>query len=105
MDNLDRYPKNYRGELSSGASVEPGDWYFDRLNKVLVYRVRNTERFRGGMKDPARARFAIRLMFQDLNGNGIYDRDVEHLEGARLVALEPYQWVNQQPVWSATSQR
>jgi prepilin-type N-terminal cleavage/methylation domain-containing protein len=94
MDNLERRPKNYRGELRDGATVEPGNWYFDRRSKALMYRVRNVERFRGGVKNPVRARFAVRLVFQDQNGNGVYDRDVEHLEGVRLMALEPYQWTN-----------
>ena len=94
MENLERRPENYRGELQNGTMVEPGNWYFDRRSKVLVYRVRNTERFRGGMKNPVRARFTIRLVFQDRNGNGVYDRGAEHLEGARLMALEPYQWTN-----------
>ena len=94
MNNLERRPENYRGEMQNGAMVEPGNWYFDRRSKVLVYRVRNTERFRGGMKNPVRARFVVRLVFQDQNGNGVYDRGVERLEGAQLVALEPYQWTN-----------
>ena len=94
MDNLERHPGNYRGELRDGSTVQPGNWYFDRRGKSLVYRVRNVERFRGGVKNPVRARFSIRLVFQDQNGNGVYDREIEQLEGVRLMALEPYQWTN-----------
>ena len=94
MDNLEHCPQNYRGVLADGATVEPGNWYFNHRSKSLVYRVRNAERFRGGAKNPVRARFAIRLVFQDQNGNGVYDREIEQLEGVRLMALEPYQWTN-----------
>lgn len=94
MDNLAQRPQNYQGVLTDGAAVEPGNWYFNRRSKSLVYRVRNVERFRGGAMNPVRARFAIRLVFQDQNGNGVYDREIERLEGVRLTPLEPYQWTN-----------
>ena len=61
--------------------------------KTLVYIVDNTGYFSGGMSDPPRARFKIRLVYTDADGNGVFDNGVDPIEGLRLAALEPYKWV------------
>jgi len=94
MNRLAEKPDNYLGELygPDPAALEPGSWYFDSRDRVLVYLVRNAEYFSSPLPGPARARFAIRPDFDDRNGNGRYDPAVDELRGLRLAALEPFSW-------------
>ena len=95
MNLLAEVPKNYLGEMegTDPYSLEKGSWYFDLPTRTLVYLVDNTGYFSGGMDDPPRVRFKIRLVYADTNGNGIYDSGIDAIEGLRLVVLEPYKWV------------
>ena len=95
MDRLAELPGNYLGVQDgvNPATLADGNWYYDRREGALVYLVRNTGFFRGGLDNPPRARFAIRLVYSDRNGNGVFDPGVERVEGLRLAPLEPYQWV------------
>lgn len=91
---LAEVPKNYLGELEGVDlySLERGNWYFDLPSQTLVYLVDNTGYFSGGVDEPPRVRFKIRLVYTDVNGNGAYDSGVDAIEGLRLVTMEPYQW-------------
>ncbi|MEK6771157.1 MAG: prepilin-type N-terminal cleavage/methylation domain-containing protein [Pseudomonadota bacterium] len=95
MDRLAEVPGNYLGVQDgvNPATLADGNWYYDRREGVLVYLVRNTGFFRGGLDNPPRARFAIRLVYSDRNGNGVFDPGIDRIEGLRLAPLEPYQWV------------
>ena len=95
MNLLAEVPKNYLGELEGADlySLEKGSWYFDLSTRTLVYLIDNTGYFSGGMDDPPRVRFKIRLVYTDTNGNGIYDSGIDAIEGLRLVVLESYKWV------------
>ncbi len=95
MDRLSEVPGNYLGVQDgvNPASLADGNWYYDRRDGTLVYLVRNTGFFRGGLENPPRARFAIRLVYSDRNGNGTFDPGIDRIEGLRLAPLEPYQWV------------
>ncbi len=95
MDLLAEVPGNYLGELE--GSVDPytlkrGSWYFDASARNLVYVVDNIGYFSGGMENPPRARFKIRLVYTDTNGNGMFDDGIDLVQGLRLAVLEPYQW-------------
>lgn len=94
MDRLAEVPRNYLGEQDGvdPATLEDGNWYFDIRSRALVYLVRNKGFFTGGLRNPARTRFAIRLVYTDRNGNGVFDSGVDAIEGLRLAALEPYSW-------------
>ena len=96
MRRLSETPKNYVGELDAPgpATVEDGQWYFDRHDRTLVYRVSNVEYFKTALPGPARARFAVRLDYDDMNGNGRFDNGVDAIRGVRLEALEAYSWIN-----------
>lgn len=95
MDLLAEVPGNYLGELE--GSIDPhtlrkGSWYFDTSARNLVYVVDNIGYFSGGMENPPRARFKIRLVYTDVNGNGMFDDGIDLIQGLRLAVLEPYQW-------------
>ena len=95
MNLLAEVPKNYLGEMEGidPYSLEKGSWYFDLSTQTLVYLVDNTGYFSGGMDNPPRVRFKVRLVYADTNGNGIYDSGVDPVEGLRLAVLEPYKWI------------
>lgn len=94
MSVLAEVPKNYLGELAEADphALEKGSWYFDLPGRALVYIVDNTGYFSGGVDDPPRARFKIRLVYTDANGNGVYDSGIDAIEGMQLAAMESYQW-------------
>ncbi len=94
MALLAETPRNYLGELDGAdpAKLEDGNWYFDKRDKTLVYLVRNKGFFSGGQTDPPRARFAVRVVYSDRNGNGVFDAGVDEIQGLRLSPVEPYSW-------------
>jgi len=97
MALLAETPQNYLGELDGAdpAELENGSWYFDRRDKTLVYLVRHKSFFSGGQANPPRARFALRLVYSDRNGNGVLDPGVDELQGLRLGPVEKYSWSRQ----------
>lgn len=94
MALLAETPRNYLGELDGPdpARLEDGNWYFDKRDKTLVYLVRNKGFFTGGQAQPPRARFAVRVVYSDRNGNGVFDKGADEIEGLRLGPMEPYSW-------------
>jgi len=94
MALLAETPHNYLGEMDGAdpAKLEDGNWYFDKRDKVLVYLVHHKGFFSGGQTNPSRARFAVRLVYSDRNGNGVFDPGVDEIQGMRLGAMEPYSW-------------
>jgi prepilin-type N-terminal cleavage/methylation domain-containing protein len=96
MNRLSEQPKNYAGEFDAPdpAVIEGGQWYFDRHDHTLVYRVSNVESFQTPLSGPARARFAVRLDYDDMNGNSSFDMGVDAIRGVRLEALETYSWID-----------
>ena len=97
MDLLAETPHNYLGERDGAdpATLEDGNWYFDRREKTLVYLVRHKGFFTGGLPNPARARFIMKLVYSDKNGNGVFDRGIDAVEGLRLSPAETYSWSRQ----------
>ena len=98
MRRLSEIPRNYLGELDAPdpATIEGGQWYFDLKSHTLIYRVSevNVDYFKTALPGPARARFAVRLDYDDANGNGRFDNGVDALRGVRLEPLEAYSWIN-----------
>ncbi len=96
-DWLAEAPDNYLGELHAPdpGAVDKGAWYFDTKDRILVYRVRFGDYFRTALKGPKRARFRVELVFDDRDGNGVYDAAMDRIYGVKLVVLEKYQWLKQ----------
>jgi prepilin-type N-terminal cleavage/methylation domain-containing protein len=96
MDLMTEVPESYRGAFfgPDPAAFDGGQWYFDRRDGALVYRVRYADFFRGSATGPARVRFAIELDFSDRNRNGRFDAAADEIHGLRLRELEPYAWTN-----------
>lgn len=94
MDLLAETPRNYLGEFDGvdPSTLQDGSWYFDKRAKTLDYLVRNKGFFTGGASNPPRARFTMRLVYSDKNGNGVFDRGVDEVQGLRLSPVEPYSW-------------
>jgi general secretion pathway protein G len=94
MALLAETPRNYLGELDGAdpARLEDGNWYFDKRDKALVYLVRNKVYFVGGLAGPSRARFTVKLVYSDKNGNGVFDAGVDEIQGLRLGPMESYSW-------------
>jgi len=94
MDHLAQVPKTYLGALRQPqpATIEGGYWYFDSGKRILVYQVRNADQVEGGARNPARLRWAVRLQYEDRNGNKTFDSGLEHVVGVQLVPLEPFRW-------------
>ena len=59
---LERKPANYAGEYYSPSpqDVAPGNWYFDRGEKVLVYLLNNEKSFGGA--SVKRLKFKVKLL-------------------------------------------
>jgi len=96
MGQLAQIPKNYLGELGEmqAAAAENGNWYFDSASHYLIYRVKNAANLKTSLPPPARARFVIQLVYDDVNANGIFDPGKDVITGLRLVPVEPYVWID-----------
>ncbi|MBI1732543.1 MAG: hypothetical protein HYR49_07210 [Gammaproteobacteria bacterium] len=84
----------YQGEFVSpdAALVEDGKWYFDMADSVLVYRVRNHEFFRSALPGPPQIRFRLEVRFDDLNGDGQYNPELEPATDVTLRTVDEYRW-------------
>jgi hypothetical protein len=88
-------PQGYLGAFAAAPpDWQPGQWYFNTLERTLEYRIRHAG-FAGGTPEPVRARYQLRLLFDDLDGDG-RPGPGEALQGARLHPLDPLRWTFEQ---------
>jgi len=89
MALLAQRPEGYAGELTAGpaAQVEGGQWYFDPVAGVLVYRARFSDAFEDARPGSRELRYRVVMIFTDSNGNGAYDSASERINGLDLRAL------------------
>lgn len=97
---LSQPPDNYLGELFGPrpSALQPGHWYFDTRERALYYLVEGADYFESPLGAPARARFAIQAVFDDLDRDGRFNPAVDTLRGLRLAPLEPFRW-NLRFIW------
>lgn len=81
-------PLNYLGELAGPdpATVPGGQWYFDSVSHLLVYRVDYETYFDSPLPGAARARFKVGSDSADIG------RDGHEVRGVTIEAVEPYTW-------------
>lgn len=84
----------YRGVVDGDLppDLQGGDWYFDRRDSALVYRVRNAEFFRTDLPGPARARFRLEIRFDDPDGDGKYNPETDRPVDVMLRPLDRFYW-------------
>ena len=94
MEQLADVPTNYAG-VHGGAvavtTVAGGKWYYDTMARQLVYRIRSSSLL-GAPGVAGEIRFAVQLVYDDRNRNGVYDVAVDGLNGVRLVEVQPFAW-------------
>lgn len=97
LDRLSQKPNNYRGAFNAPGpnTIEGGQWYFDSAEKTLIYRVDNSDYFKSALPGPARARFIIKVVYEDINHNGVFDQGLDEINGLSLTEREPYAWTNE----------
>ncbi len=84
----------YAGEYADdeAAQVPPAHWYWDPRARVLGYRVDAVDAFEGGADAPPRARFRVRLRYQDSDADGRFSPGTDTFTGIDLVPLEAWRW-------------
>lgn len=85
---------SYAGEFDffDSERVRPGQWYYDRGEALLVYRVRNTEFFRSTLAGAARIRFRLAIELDDRNGDGVYNPGMDQPRDVFLQSVDAYHW-------------
>lgn len=84
MNWLDRKPPNYLGEYRRGAgALAKGAWYFDAVNRELIYLPAMDGHFVPDSKGQIRVRYRVELLAR---------RDTSGFVTARLKEVETYTW-------------
>lgn len=91
---LNQIPGNYLGELDGvdPATLEQGNWYFDRRQKILIYLVKHSYFFHSTLTGPPRVRWSVQLDFAVPKPDSGPERPLNQLEGISLLPLEKYVW-------------
>ena len=95
--HLAEKPEAYIGEFygPDPKVFEPGTWYFDLRDGVLIYVVRFPQQFVTSLSGPPRLRLAVEPDYDDIDRNGRFDPGRDPVRGLKLVPLEPFFWKNE----------
>jgi hypothetical protein len=95
MSVLETPVRVYKGKLREGIGrkIEPGVWYYDEDQNILVYDVINDDYFSTEGEVPGRIRIRFRLNFEDRNNNGNYDDGIDRPQGVSVVIVDRYEWI------------
>jgi len=87
-------PPNYIGELKGPPpeGLDKGVWYFDSVNRELVYTVINTEYFRSDLSGQKRVRFRLEVTYDDNDGDGKFDPSVDHFHSINMTSPDQFEW-------------
>lgn len=85
---------NYAGELYDPDidDIEPGSWYYDMKDNLLIYVVKNTELFYSQLDGPARIRFAVRIEYDDVNHNDTFEPGIDRFLNVNITSVDEYKW-------------
>lgn len=87
-------PGNYLGAYARPDvdALPRGSWYFDSFDHRLVYRPGRQSRFEPLGGSPDRIELAVRFVFEDRNGDGVFDPAQDDFDGLRLEPVYAYSW-------------
>ena len=94
MSFLNQRPGNYLGEFEGvdPTTLERGNWYFDRQQKILVYLVKNQQFFHSVLAGAPRVRWSVQPDYATSGPGPQPEPPLDQLEGISLVPLEVYVW-------------
>ncbi|MBI3188717.1 MAG: prepilin-type N-terminal cleavage/methylation domain-containing protein [Gammaproteobacteria bacterium] len=95
MDYLAEVPFSYIGLHSDQAAASaPGNsWYFDPVQKILVYTVKNHDYFRTELAGTPRIRFQVSLIYR----NNVRNGPATMIQGVHLQSIDAYNWIQNKP--------
>jgi len=88
-------PSTYSGEFKRPDlnTLQPGNWLYDTSKKILIYRVRYPKNFTTKLAGIKRIELKVSLVYDDINKNKQFNRDVDTIEGLRLTSSAGYSWL------------
>jgi hypothetical protein len=94
VDKIMPAPSNYSGVVfdDSDPLLESGRWFFDQDDRILFYKLDNTEYFFSNIDGPARVRYKIRLQYTDNNENSSFDSSTDQFISLKLQAIDNFEW-------------
>lgn len=87
-------PANYIGEMENPdhENIDGGSWYFDNVERTLIYRVDNTEYFQSRLVGAPRIEFYIDIDYVDNDNNKQFDANIDTYQGIYLKSEYEYSW-------------
>ena len=84
----------YAGEHedAKAATAPRYHWYWDPATRLLVYRAGAPDAMQGGPAGARRARFRVRLAYEDIDADGRFSPGTDPFTGIHLRAVEPWGW-------------
>lgn len=84
---------NYGGVATAAEieGVEAGQWFYDRDDNELVYKVVNRDYFRND-EGTDLVRLKTVLSYDDRNNDGSYERGIDRPRGVSLQLVGHYEW-------------
>lgn len=89
-------PANYVGALAAAddAEIPRASWYFDEEARRLVYRVGRHARFDSTEGPADRIELRVAFVFEDRDGDGVFDAAGDRLDGLRLEPVHDFRWAD-----------
>jgi hypothetical protein len=87
-------PANYVGSLErpDEAEIPRASWYYDERLGRLGYRVGRHTRFAAGDGPAELIELEVAFVYQDRDGDGVFDAAGDRFDGLRLASVHAYDW-------------
>jgi hypothetical protein len=87
-------PHNYLGSFPwpNPEGLPRAKWYFDEHAHSLGYRVGKYARFEPLGGPPDRVEFRVAFVFEDRDGDTVFDAARDHFQGLRFEPRHAYRW-------------
>lgn len=95
IELLTEPPETYRGAFFGvdPALFKPGDWYFDRRQRALIYLPRFEDQVESPQQPPQRVSYVLSLVYEDTNGNRSFDAGIDAPTGIRITPSREFRWI------------